>query len=112
MTKETLTIVLFSIGSGLIGYAIGIAAAWLGNWFTDGYHPLLLSNMVSTPGAEDGERANEYPDYLEPPRGCFGMCCAGCDARSQVNSRSKTTSEQTDQSYVLNAVLSAQGGGE
>ncbi|MDX4034674.1 hypothetical protein QYO99_30405, partial [Pseudomonas aeruginosa] len=30
MTKETLTIVLFSIGSGLIGYAIGIAAAWLG----------------------------------------------------------------------------------
>lgn len=110
MTKETLTIVLFSIGSGLIGYAVGIAAAWLGNWFTDGHHPLLLSNMVSTPGAEDGERANEYPDYLEPPRGCFGMCCAGCDARSQVNSRSKTVSEQTDQSYVLNAVLSAQGG--
>ncbi|MCS9406070.1 hypothetical protein N1E65_32550 [Pseudomonas aeruginosa] len=33
MTKETLTIVLFSIGSGLIGYAIGIAAAWLGCGF-------------------------------------------------------------------------------
>ncbi|WP_205577800.1 hypothetical protein [Pseudomonas aeruginosa] len=100
MTKETLTIVLFSIGSGLIVYAIGIAAAWLGNWFTDGYHPLLLSNMVSTPGAEDGERANEYPDYLEPPRGC--SACAVLDvmlARRSTPGAKQSANRQTNLTF-------------